>query len=157
MKRPRHGIQSTRPKTALVSLTLPIVPPPEWLPLPDDFMPPAIPGPNVIGDDCNESITNVFCFGAFADRHSGVVYNNLTGNFPLVSFDGSIYFLIMYHYEANAILATPVAGLDNLSIFNAFKLNFEQLVQKGFKPKLKVMDNQAMKHIMLSQTASSCT
>jgi len=63
----------------------------------------------------------------------------------------------MYHYEANAILATPVAGLDNLSIFNAFKLNFEQLVQKGFKPKLKVMDNQAMKHIMLSQTASSCT
>jgi hypothetical protein len=56
-------------------------------------------------------------------------------------------FLVMYHYEANTILATLITGLDNLSIFNAYKLNFEQLAQKGFKPKLNVMDNQATKHI----------
>ncbi len=92
----------------------------------------------------------------FADRHSGVVYNNLTGNFPFVSFNGSVCFLVMYHYEANAILATPVAGLDDLSIFNAYKLNFEQLAQKGFKPKLKVMDNQAMKHIKQFLTVEEC-
>jgi hypothetical protein len=34
---------------------------------------------NYIPDD--ESIANVFCFGAFADKVSGVVYNDLTGNF----------------------------------------------------------------------------
>ncbi len=36
---------------------------------------------NYIPDD-DESIANVFCFGAFADKVSGVVYNDLTGNFP---------------------------------------------------------------------------
>ncbi len=101
----------------------------------------------MIGDDCNESIADVFCFGAFADRQSGVVYNNLTGNFPFVSFNGSVCFLVIYHYEANAIMAMPIARLDDQSIFNACKANFHKLAQKGLKPKLNVMDNQATKHI----------
>jgi hypothetical protein len=37
------------------------------------------PGLNVIDDDENEFIANVFCFGAFADKRDEVVYNNLTG------------------------------------------------------------------------------
>ena len=119
-------------------------------------MPPAAPGPNVTGDDCNESIANVFCFGAFADRHLGVVYNDLMGNFPFVLFDGSVCFLVMYHYEANAILATPIAGLVDSSIFNAYKANFDKLAQKGFKPKLNVMDNQAKKHIKTFLTEEEC-
>jgi hypothetical protein len=101
------------------------MPPPVWLPLLDDFVPPAIPGPNVIGNDCNESIANVFCFGVFADRHSGIVYNDLTGNFLFVSFDGSVCFLVLYHYEANTIMATPITSLDDLSIFHAYMENFE--------------------------------
>ncbi len=119
-------------------------------------MPPAVPCPNVIGDDCNESIANVFCFGAFADRHSGVVYNDLTGNFPFVLFDGSVCFLVMYHYKANAILAMPIAGLDDHSIFNANKANFDKLAQKGFKPKLNIMDNQTTKHIKTFLTEEEC-
>ncbi len=50
------------------------------------------PGPNVIDDDKNESIPNVFCFGAFADKRDGVVYNNLTGSFQFMSLDRSIWF-----------------------------------------------------------------
>ena len=34
---------------------------------------PPRPGSNVIDDDETESITNVFCFGAFADKRDGVV------------------------------------------------------------------------------------
>jgi hypothetical protein len=40
--------------------------------------------------DNDESIANVFCFGAFANKVSGVVYNDLTGNFPFMSLDGSV-------------------------------------------------------------------
>jgi hypothetical protein len=29
--------------------------------------------PTLIDDNCNETIANFFCFGAFADQHSGVV------------------------------------------------------------------------------------
>jgi hypothetical protein len=79
----------------------------------------ATTGPNIIMDD--ESIANVFCFGAFADKISEVVYNNLTGNFPFVSLDGSICFFVLYHYKTNTILATSIANLDNKSIFEVYK------------------------------------
>ena len=48
--------------------------------------------PNVIDDDETESITNVFCFGAFADKRDGMVYNDLTGLFPFIFLDRSICF-----------------------------------------------------------------
>ncbi len=73
-----------------------------------------------------------------------------------MSFNGSICFLVLYHYEANAILATPITTLDNLSIFNAYKENFKQLAQKSFKPKLNVMDNQVTKHIKKFLTMEEC-
>jgi hypothetical protein len=105
------------------------------------------PGPNVIADDGDESIANIFCFGAFANKNSGILYHDHTGLFPLMPFDGSICLFVLYHYESNAILATPIAGLDDVSIFNAYKKYFEDLTAKGFKPKLNVMDNQATWHI----------
>ena len=78
MKRPRHGICSTRRKLSPTSatspiadaLTIPHIPPPEWMPMPDDFGRPHGVGPNMIIDD-DESIANVFCYGAFADKRSG--------------------------------------------------------------------------------------
>ena len=105
MKRPRHGIQSTTPKpTQVVLEPIPNVRPPPLLPLfqePPAYPGPAYgaiqgnhpvpvqalrPGPNVIDGDKNESIANIFCFGAFADKRDGVVYNDLMGSFPLYVF-----------------------------------------------------------------------
>lgn len=87
---------------------------------------------------------------------SGVVYNDLTGNFPFMSLDGSVCFFVLYHYETNAILATPIAGLDDKSIFNAYKTQFEMLEAKGYKPKVNVMDNQATKYIKKFLTEKEC-
>ncbi len=101
--------------------------------------------PNLIGDNGDESIANVFCFGAFADKNGEIVYHNLTRNFLFMSYDGNVCFFILYHYESNAILGTPIAGLNDVSIFNAYKKQFGDLAAKGFKPKLNVMDNQATK------------
>jgi hypothetical protein len=154
MKRPRHGIKSTRPKQKngpiLPQAPIPQIAPPV-LPL---FAPEVIPaypgpahgmqpGPNVIADDGDKSIANIFCFGAFADKNSGIVYHDLTGLFPFMLFNGSVCFFVLYHYESNAILATPIAGLDHVRIFNTYKKYFEDLTAKGFKPMLNVMDNQA--------------
>ncbi len=113
-------------------------------------------GPNVITDDGNESIANIFYFGAFADKNNGIVYHDLTGLFPFMLFDGSICFFVLYHYESNAILATPIAGLDNVSIYIAYKKFFEDLTAKGFKPKLNVMDNQVTQHIKKFLTENDC-
>ena len=100
---------------------------------------------NYITDD--ESIANVFCFGAFADKVSGVVYNDLTGNFLFMSIDGSVCFFVLYHYKMNAILVKPIANVDNRSMFAAYKELFETLEEKGYKPKMNVMDNQVTKYI----------
>ncbi len=154
MKRPQHGIWSTTPNMPLLGIApIPIVPVylPHVLPL-FQQLPPyqgpaygALQGPNLIGMDDEESIANVFCFGAFADKNNGVVYNDLTGSFLFILLEDSICFLIMYHYKANAILAKPISGLDNISIFNIYKMQFDDLTSKGFKPKINIMDNQATK------------
>jgi hypothetical protein len=132
MKCPPHGMRSTRPKTptAHIVVPVPIIPhmlPPMNVPIVHDEYRPTIPGPAIIDDNTNESIANMFCFGAFADHQSGVVYNNLTGNFPFMSYDGSVCFLVVYHYESNAILALPITGLDDRAIFEAYKIAFDEL------------------------------
>ncbi len=83
---------------------------------------------NLIDDINNHSIANVFCFGAFADIISGVVYNNCTGKFPYMSLDGNVCFFLMYHYKTNAILATPIPSLDSFSILDAYKKHLEYLI-----------------------------
>jgi hypothetical protein len=88
---------------------------------------------NLIPDD--ELIANMFCFGAFANKINGVVYNDLTGNFPFMSIDGSVCFFVLYHYETNAILVKPIANVNNQSIFEAYKEVFETLEAKVYKPK----------------------
>ena len=103
--------------------------------------------PNIIPEVEDKSIANVFCFGAFADKMTGVVYNDCMVNFPFMSLDGNVCFLVMYHYETNAIFAVPIPGLDSKSILDAYKKIFEYLVSKGYKPKVNVMDNQATKAI----------
>jgi hypothetical protein len=113
-------------------------------------------GPNIIIDEDDLSTANIFCFGAFADKTSGIVYHDLTGSFPFMSFDGSVCFFVLYHYESNAILATPIAGLDDVSIYHAYKKYFKELTDKGFKPKLNIMDNQATKHIKKFLTDNDC-
>ena len=168
MKRPRHGIKSTRRKETprtIPSSGIPVIPlldevrsepsqrnvhaPVHVFPQPDRL-------PNIIVDDDDDSTANIFCSAAFADKFSGVVYSDLTGNFPFMSFDGNVCFLVVYHYESNAILATPIAGLDDMTIFKAYKAIFEDLKEKGYKPKLNVMDNQATKYIRKFLTEEEC-
>jgi hypothetical protein len=73
-----------------------------------------------------------------------------------MSLDGSVCFFILYHYKSNCILASPIAGLDDKSIFAAYEKRFKELESKGFKPKLNVMDNQATKHIKQFLTKNEC-
>jgi hypothetical protein len=118
MKRPKQGIRSTRktqPKKGDNVINIPttirqVAP----IILPFFVEPPQYKGPaygarnqvNIIPDD--KSIANVFCFGSFADLISGVVYNDLTRNFPFMSIDGSVCFFVMYHYKTNAILVKAI-------------------------------------------------
>jgi hypothetical protein len=145
MKRPNHGIKSTCPKPPKKSgiTKIPVISYPsqvEQMEVPKvliEEQPRPIHAtnlPNLIGDNSNESIVKVFCFGAFANKNSGIVYHNLTGSFPFMLYNGSVCFFILYHYESNEILGTPIAGLDNISIFEAYKNNLRFWQQRGSNP-----------------------
>jgi hypothetical protein len=73
-----------------------------------------------------------------------------------MSLDGSVCFFVLYHYESNAILAPPVAGLDDKSMYKAYKMQFDNLTSKGYKPKINIMDNQATKHIKAFLMEQQC-
>jgi hypothetical protein len=94
MKPPRQGIRSTTPKVPRISVPASV---------PDSLMPgldvgaddndddsDARPDFHVIDDIDDHSIANVFCFGAFADKVTGVVCNDCTGEFPFTSLDGNV-------------------------------------------------------------------
>ncbi len=101
-------------------------------------------------------MANIFAFGAFADKNSGIVYNNLMGLFPFMSLDGSICFFVLYHYKSNCILADPIEALDDKTVFEAYKKQFDELTKKGFMPKLNVMDNQGTKYIKQFLDKNKC-
>jgi hypothetical protein len=107
-------------------------------------------------DDKDATIANVFCFGAFAEKTSGIVYNDLTESFLFVSLEGRVCFIVLYHYKSNCILASPIKGMDDRTIFETYKKYFEELTSKGFKPKLNIMDNQATKHIKQFLSENDC-
>jgi hypothetical protein len=112
--------------------------------------------PALITDVEDKSVANIFCFGAFADKNTSVVYNDCTGNFPFMSLDGNVCFSVKYHYKTNTIFATPIPGLDLKNILDAYTKNFKYLAIKGYTPRINIMDNQATKAIKSYLTPQQC-
>jgi hypothetical protein len=115
--------------------------------------------PNVIEDEDIANMmlnANLYCFAAFADKHTGTIYNDLTGTFPFMSLEGNVCFLVVYHYETNAILALPISGFSDDIIFRAYKEIYEMIESKGFVIRFNVMDNQASKVIKQFLTPKQC-
>jgi len=73
-----------------------------------------------------------------------------------MSLEGNVCYLIVYHYESNAILGLPISGFDDNTVFAAYKTQFEFLESKGYKIKLNVMVNQCTKQIKKFLTEKDC-
>ncbi len=73
-----------------------------------------------------------------------------------MSLDGNVCFLVVYHYETNAIMAVPLPNFTDVAILAAYKSQFELLEAKGHKIRLNVMDNQANVVIKKYLTPKEC-
>ena len=82
-----------------------------------------------------------------ADNTDGTLYTDQTGAFPVVSYKGNKIIFVAYEYRSNAIIAKPIRSNSDESLVAAFKEIYEYLSDKGFKPKLNVMDNQCSKAV----------
>ena len=88
-------------------------------------------------------MNNVFCFAALANTNKRTLYTDATGSLPARSLNGNHYYFIAYDYDLNYIFTVPIPNLLDTTIIGAFKNVFDQLKEKGFKPKFNVTDNQA--------------
>jgi hypothetical protein len=86
---------------------------------------------NIIEADNSPCKANLFCFATFADKHTRTLYNNLTRLFRFQSLEGNVCFLVVYHYETNAILALPISRFSDKIIFVAYKQQYKILESKG--------------------------
>jgi hypothetical protein len=147
MKHPQMGIHSAQRKDAPEPIAAPTPTCPALCnnqstnSLISDFQPFPATNANVIEDDNTSSDANIFCFAAFADKRTGILYNNLTGTFPFMSLKVNVCFLIIYHYETNAMLALPIVGFSDNIIFATYQQQYNLLKLKGYKICLNVMDN----------------
>eukprot|EP00804_Cyclotella_cryptica_P005555 CCRYP_003060-RA/>CCRYP_003060-RA protein AED:0.28 eAED:0.31 QI:0/0/0/1/0/0/4/0/813 len=130
MKRPRTSIRSTRP-TLTGPTTTPVAPPSN---VPTNA-PPIEPmtNPHVIPPDITDTICNVFCFAALADKHHGTIH----------------------HARRQSVLPRGIRLRPELHLrhpptqstrrinMTAFNHVFQDLKAKGYKPTFNVTDNQA--------------
>jgi hypothetical protein len=135
MKRPCHGIRSTTPKARTAPaphvpvITLPPTPVPSIHSNKSSvyIVHRPVEGPTephlIISEDDEESIANIFAFGAFADKNNGIVYHDLTGSVPFMSLDDSVYFFVLYHYDRIASYRHPYRGLMTSAFSTRIKRN----------------------------------
>jgi hypothetical protein len=93
--------------------------------------------------DIDHGIKTQFVYAATIDARQ--IYTDQTGRFPVVSSKGNKYFMILYDYDSNAILAQPIKDRTAPELLKAFQIMEHELVARGLKPKLMKLDNEASK------------
>ena len=63
----------------------------------------------------------MFCFAALADMHTGTMYTDGTGAFPVQSFHNMQYVFVAYIYNLNAILVRAIPSRTDGAMIAAFK------------------------------------
>ena len=89
----------------------------------------------------NTKTHEVLYFLTTADK-LGLPYSDLTGKFPVQSSRGNNYILIVYHQDANAILAEALKNRQAQTIVTAWSNLKTHFKFSGNQPSIWVIDNQ---------------
>jgi hypothetical protein len=98
---------------------------------------------NILPEDPAEAVHNIFYFAALADKQRGTLYTDDTGALSVILLDSHQYFFVAYKYATKYIFAEPIANVTHATIVDTVDGVFTDLMEKGFKPRLNVTDNQA--------------
>lgn len=106
---------------------------------------------NIVKNELDEDIApchdtaaqcEVFCFAALANDNERTLYTDLTGKFPIRSYNGNQYIFLAYVYDLNAIIVRPMKSRETTDIQKAFKEVYSYLIERNHKPSLHIMDNE---------------
>ncbi len=89
----------------------------------------------------------MFCFAALANLHTGTMYTDGTGAFPVQSFRNTQCIFMANIYKLNAILVRAMPSKTNDAMIAVFTDILADLNAHGYSPTLNVMDNESSKTI----------
>ena len=70
------------------------------------------------------------------------IYTDQTGRFPVRSFRGMQYIMVLYEVDSNAILVQEMRNRTSGEMVSAYNTLAAQLKLAGFEPKLHLLDNE---------------
>ena len=88
----------------------------------------------------------IYCFAAIGDKNENTLYSDLTGQFPVRSYDGMVYIFVAYVYKCNAILLRSMKSREDASMIEAFTSIYTELEAIGHKPKLHTARQNVEEH-----------
>ena len=96
---------------------------------------------------CATEEDEIYCYAVMGDRNERTIYSDLTGRFPVESYDGKNYIFIAYVYKLNFIFMVPMKDRENKSMIAAYEEVYDRLDAKGHRPQLHILDNECSKSI----------
>ena len=84
------------------------------------------------------------------DKFKGMICTNLAGRVPFISSRGNNYIFVLYNYDSNAILATPIKSRQTDHLIAGYNFCYNQLKQAGIIPTLQRLDNKVSKELIAS-------
>ena len=85
------------------------------------------------------------------------IYSDPTGKFPIQWTLGNKYILVMYVYDANAIIAEPLKDRTAGEIARAHQTLYTYLTDRGLKPNFEVLDNECSAELVRVMTKNNIT
>ena len=79
------------------------------------------------------------------NQPTGKLYTDLTGRFQVQSSRGHKYILVAYNYDSNSIHVRPLKSRNDNDTIQAYEDIYNMLKQRGQKPRLHWLDNEASK------------
>jgi hypothetical protein len=89
----------------------------------------------------NSGTKNHLIYSVLADQ--GQLYTDLTGTFPVRSSTGNWYVMVCYVFDCNYVNVVPMKSRSASEWVKVYDHIHQELTAKGFKPKLKTLDNEA--------------
>ena len=89
--------------------------------------------------EINTKTNNIF---ATIIDYRSEIFTYVTGPFPVVSSRRNKYVFVLYEYDSNYIMITPIQDKKKTTTIEAYKKQLNTLKICGLKPKLQKLDNK---------------
>ena len=70
------------------------------------------------------------------------MYTDQTGRFPVKSFCGIQYIMVLFEVDSNAIISESMRNRTSGEMISAYKTLVARLKKRGFNPKIHLLDNE---------------